>query len=191
MLNCRISGVVGTTGNRRGISGISFGTPQVCESVTVEGVGGVGMFDASTQANTDTFRIKDCSIINCGSDGIKLRSTASQTAVHLVQNSLITGCGGWGIDSQSVAYCRATNNRLRDNASGDVSVLANYETAWNYTTDPYASQAIADADEFVDSANGDFRIKSGSPIWGMGYGVGDQPAGGMRRSRPMNGGITS
>jgi hypothetical protein len=37
---------------------------------------------------------------------------------------------------------------------------------------------VSDADEFVDAANGDYRIKNTSIYWGRNIGAGDEPAAG-------------
>jgi hypothetical protein len=51
--------------------------------------------------------------------------------------------------------------------------------------------AGSDADEFVDAANGDYRIKNTSVYWGRGIGAGDEPAssGGIPIGRLISGGV--
>ncbi len=65
-------------------------------------------------------------------------------------------------------------NRLRDNGtSGNFTGTGNWpttENSVNYTTDS------DDATELVNVAGGDYRIKNTATIWGMGFGVSEQPA---------------
>ena len=105
-----------------------------------------------------------------------LNSTASQTFYHELKGNMITGCGAYGIDGQSAARALVSDNRLRDNTSGNINGLGNYPTGLNnYTTDS------DDATEYVNTATGDYRIKYGCAIWGQGYGAGDEPAPGPSR----------
>lgn len=86
---------------------------------------------------------------------------------------MLTGNGAYGLNYQTNAQVFASGNRFRDNSSGNINGLANYPTDFdNYTTD------AADSDDYVDAANGDFRIKNTAAIWGQGYGVSDEPAAG-------------
>jgi hypothetical protein len=54
--------------------------------------------------------------------------------------------------------------------SGHINGPANYPLTLGNDT-----SAGTDADEFVDAAGGDYRVKYGSTIWGKGYGVSDEP----------------
>lgn len=81
-----------------------------------------------------------------------------------------------GISGNSQAYVTSFQNRLRDNGtSGNWTALAgnsltNENDNINYTTDS------DDASELVNVAGGDYRIKNTATIWGMGFGVSEQPA---------------
>lgn len=76
----------------------------------------------------------------------------------------------YGVLVNSVAMMIVTRNRLRDNTSGNFLGMANYPSDLdNYTA------AGVDADEFVDVAGEDFRIKSGSTYHSERIGAGDEP----------------
>lgn len=93
---------------------------------------------------------------------------AGSSASMRVISSVLVGSSGYAIGGTLgggfLVGCRA-----RDNTSG-VSQAAN-----NHVIDCITS-AGSDADEFVDAASGDYRIKYGSILWGKGIGAGDGPA---------------
>lgn len=165
--NCRIQGVTGTTGNRAGIV-VSGSQDLELIQCTVLGCAGPGVWSNSTNTN-GTLSIRSCVIANNGGSGVLGNPTASQVDYHTVRHCMVTGNGGYGIEAQSAAVF-AFQNRLRDNTSGNFNGMGNYPTDMNNeTTD------AADADDYVDAAGGDFRIKYGSAIWGKGFGVADAP----------------
>lgn len=180
-VNTRMEGVPGTSGDRAGAE-VTGSTDLNLIGCTVVNCGGHGVF--SNSINTSgTVNVVQCVIANNGGSGIKGNPTAAQIDWHLVARSMITGNGGYGIDGQSEARVVATGNRLRDNTSGNINGLGNYPTDLNnYTTD------AADADDYVDAANGDFRIKNTAAIWGQGFGVADQAAAGGGGGGPLVGG---
>jgi parallel beta-helix repeat protein len=139
-------------------------------------VGG-GIADTSVNAGT-TFLVAESVAANCGASGILGTSTASQTTNCIIRNCMITGNGAYGINPQS-SNDVISQNRLRNNTSGNFNTFGNFpSTDVCDVSNIYGSQAAADAAEYVDTTTGDFRIKSGSPIWGYGYGVSDQPSSG-------------
>jgi hypothetical protein len=171
VFNCRIQGVAGSSGNRRGITISSFAAGPI-DMTTVVGCGGDAVVVTSTSAS-QTLRVQRSVLANNGGAGLKANSTASQLSNYFTLGCMVTGNGGWGLDGQSAARWFAAGNRLRDNTSGNFTGMGNYPTdLGNYTTD------AADSDDYVDAANGDFRIKAGSAIHGMGFGVSDQPTTG-------------
>ncbi len=96
---------------------------------------------------------------------------------------MVANNGGYGIfGGDGIAL--VSNSRLRDNTSGNFNALGNYPDS----LDNLVSGGL-DADEFVGVANGDYRIKYGSAIWGQGYGAGDEPApaggGGIDLPEPL------
>lgn len=176
--NSRVTGVAGSSGNR---NGVDFPSTRATAGLSYISVGGIGINFSSTNVNL-VAAVSRCTVAACGSDGIRLPSTASQVNQCLISNNMITGNGGYGINAQSGARTFAANNRLRDNTSGNINGLDNFPTTFdNYTTDS------DDATEYENTAGGDYRIKATATIWGQGYGVADAPAsaggGGGRRNR--------
>lgn len=171
LTNTRLQGVTGTTNSRRGVFLTAFAPAFIVESCTIFGMGGVGVY-VTGQSNVDL--VSNCIINGCGSHGIEVNrsTTAVANAAH-VANNMITNNGGWGANQSSSAGMLASNNRLRNNSSGNFTGMANYPSDIANET-----AAGTDADEYVDAAGGDYRIKNTSTIWGKGYGVSDQPAAG-------------
>lgn len=172
--NIRVEGnLSASSGNRRGFEGYTGTSVTWSSRLCAFNHVGEGFYD--TNASPGTLRYLDkCVFANCGGNGLRMNSTASQTAVCQVSNSMITGNGGYGLDGQS-ANTIISGNRLRSNTSGNITSTGNYPTNFaNETTNIYANQAAADAAEYVNSTAGDFRIKYGSPIWGKGYGISDE-----------------
>jgi hypothetical protein len=176
LTNTRLQGVTGTTNNRRGVVISAFAPAFIVESCTIFGMGGVGVY-VDGQSNID---LLSNSVINgCGSHGLEVNrsTTAIANAAH-VSNNMITNCGGWGINQSSSVGMLASNNRLRNNTSGNFTGMGNYPTDIANET-----AAGTDADEYVDAASFDFRIKNTSSIVGKGYGVSDQPPTGGGSTR--------
>lgn len=170
LINCRIIGPGASvgTGTRHGIVD-TVGYRQI--NCTVVGVGGCGIHSSATSAARQ-FIVDGCTIANCGGSGIYLSNTASPvTATSQVSGCMITGCGEYGITADNKISVTVKDCRLRDNTSGNLYGLGNYPTDLNhYTTDS------DDATEYVDAANGDYRIKNtATNVWNKGYGAGDEP----------------
>lgn len=167
--NCRIEGVTGSSGNRRGFTASSALTQGAF--MTVVNNGGEGVICTSTSAG-QSIRFSQSVIANNGATGFKANSTASQTSFYTVQGLMVTG-NVTGIDGNSGAgRIWVEHTRLRDNTT-DMTGLGNYPTDLNnYTTDD------SDANEYVSTgADGDFSIKNtATNVWGKGFGVRDQPA---------------
>jgi hypothetical protein len=140
---------------------------------------------ANTRSAADgAVGVSEFTIVNCATlantaaiNGPSFPNTATNTQGQHVtaQNCFIANCGV-GINTQNVA-ARILGNRLRNTSNYSVptnSIIAgNYEAAGN------------DTDEFVDAANGDYRIKSTSIYWGKGIGAGDGPPT-VGTSKPVN-----
>lgn len=156
-----------TTGNRNGVE-TNGNNNRTLIGCTIFGNPGRGIEDtvASTSGN---FVVIRSVIANNTSDGARLNNTASQVVQGGFIRNMITGNGGVGINARA-ALVGLLNNRLRDNAGGNLTNFGNYPLDMNYTTDS------DDATEYVDAAAGDFRIKIGATIYGQGYGVSDQIA---------------
>lgn len=172
LVNCRVEGVAGSSGNRRGVTANATTTTLV--DCTVVNSGGEGIIVTTTNV-AQNLKISRCVIANNGATGLKANSTASQTTLHETHRCMVTGNGTAGIDGNSAAArWLVEQNRLRDNTT-NITGLGNYPIDLNnYTTDS------DDATEYVSTgANGDFSIKNtASAIWGKGFGVRDQPAAG-------------
>jgi hypothetical protein len=170
-------GSTGGSGNRMGVdaSGL-FGNNAsvgILTRCTIRSVAGLG-FSNSSSAAVST-RIQNCVIASTGSGSAGVFGTNTDGKSSVVSNCVIVNCGGWGIDVGTGGRFIITNNRLRDNSSGTITGTGsgNYPTNFDNET-----AAGTDADEFVDAAGGDYRIKNTSSIWGKGFGVSDQPAAG-------------
>jgi hypothetical protein len=171
--NCRVEGVTGSSGNRRGITAAAISNNF--ELVTVVNNGGEGIICTSV-STSQNIRLRRSVVANNGSTGVKANSTAAQVENYEVHGCMITG-NVTGIDGNSDAgRVVVTHTRLRDNTT-NISSIGNFPVDQSvYTTDS------DDATEYVSTgANGDFRIKTGATIWGMGFGVRDQAASGRRR----------
>lgn len=92
--------------------------------------------------------------------------------LKLVRNCVIVGAANWGVATAAAASMTITNCRLRNNTSGAITATSTGE-AIELSNDTTSG---TDADEFVDAANRDYRIKYGSAYWGKGIGAGDGPA---------------
>jgi len=166
--NLRVTGVTGSSGTRHGIIINAFSPTASITRTLIASVGGVG-FHMTGAAAPDL--LSRCTIINCGSDGVRIvRSAAGLREV--VVHCYIANCGGYGINMSSSTGLFSLHNRFRDNTSGSLTGLGNLPEYDSYTTDS------DDATEFVDAGTGDYRIKSGSVIHGNGYGVSDQASSG-------------
>lgn len=159
--NTRIEGVPGAGGTRFGVNvaSVSAGLLHRC---TIVNCGGRGI-----SATAASLEIYQSVVANNGATN--LHATVTFDAVGL----MLTGSGGWGVDGNSSGVRTfVAHNRLRDNASGNITGLGNYPLDLDiYTVDS------DDASEYVSAgANGDFSIKNTATIWGMGFGVRDEPA---------------
>ena len=171
--NCRIIGnSSASSGNRNGVS-TATATLRYFRLTVINNPGaGIAL---STTTTTSTTNIYNCMVHGNGT-GISFPSTASQTGMQRVMGCYIANSTTAGINGNSQAYVTSFQNRLRDNGtSGNWTALAgnnltNENDNINYTTDS------DDASELVNVAGGDYRIKNTATIWGMGFGVSEEPA---------------
>lgn len=169
--NLRVYGVVGSSGNRRGIVTAASTSHHTVTGCCVFGVGGGGIRMETSTANSATaMRVDRNTVVNVGGDGIYLQNTATPLTV-IVDGNCVTGSGGYGINGAG-GFSQLTNNRTRDNTSGNVTALGNYTEYDGYTTD------AADADDYFDPTNYDFRIRADTPFSFRGIGVSQIPTGG-------------
>jgi hypothetical protein len=165
---CRVRGSAGTTNDRRGITVNAFGPSVSITECVVFGVGGVGV---RVQGNATPDLIANNVVVNAGSHGIEISRSSTSNDIHaIVANNVVVNSGGWGINQSSSVGLYATNNRLRDNTSGNITGLGNYAEFDNYTTD------ADDAADFVDATNGNYQIKSTAGFAGRNIGVSQQAA---------------
>lgn len=186
LYNCRFQGVTGSSGNRDGVitSGTTNQVSQTFSRIACFGHGGNGFADRTTTTVSRYLHLSESTFAGNGGSGIYLASTASQATARSIVNCQITGNAAYGIDAQSAARVALFNCRLRDNTSGNINGMGNYPTDLGiYTTDD------SDANEYVDTGTGDYRIKNtATNVWGKAFGAGDQPpasgtAGYPRRAR--------
>lgn len=178
MDNVRVEGVAGSSGNRDGVAFSGTTARNVLSRLTVVGNGGRGIAYTGSNAGVTLF-LNDCTVVGNAGDQVQFPNTASQTNICVARRCLITGGGAYGINPGANTNLLVSQCRLRDNTSGNLGTFGNYPTDLNnYTTDS------DDATEYVNAAGGDYRIKYGSAIWGMGFGAGDEPApaGGANRA---------
>jgi hypothetical protein len=151
--NCRIEGnASANAGNRYG----STNNAQRCTFINCKGSGVYfNSGSAGCVAEQSVF-------VGCGI-GVKYLGNTRK----YVQRSVIVGSTTYGVDGLNTTI---EDSRLRNNTSGDILDTGNEHSMGNDTS------AGTDADEFVDAANGDYRIKYGSSLWGKGIGAGDGPA---------------
>jgi hypothetical protein len=168
--NLRIDGTAGvTSGNRIGVNPGSAG--NIIQRVTVINCAGGGIL---CSGGTNTGRFSDvlrCLVIGCGNYGIKANDTASQTVFHTLIGNVVVACD-YNIDGSTNGRLILGNNRLRNPVSSNYLNIANADNSSDNVT------TGTNADEFVDAAGGDYRIKNTSDLWGKGFGPGDEPAAG-------------
>lgn len=164
VINCRISQSGASSGSRIAFGRTTGGVSGKIALCTIIGFTGGGIV-LSTTNTSQTLNLYRNTIVNCGSHGVQLSSTASVSRSTMERN-YVANNGGYGIDIQG-NYAWVTNNRMRDNTSGNFNSSSNYGDYGSYTTD------ASDADEFVDAGAGDYRIKYGCAIHGRNYGAGE------------------
>jgi hypothetical protein len=108
-------------------------------------------------------------IIGCvfvGGKGLKAQSSWGK---QIVRNSVIVGSSQYGVTVSGANNVELSGNRFRNNTSGAFNSISGEVLDLSNDTSPGT-----DADEFVDAANGDYRIKATSALWGKGIGAGDE-----------------
>lgn len=171
-----------TSGSYQSAFEFNSSSPPIMDNCRAEGAGiGTG-FRASSIGN---YTIANCvaynfatafSAVGSGSRWNMTRCTAkavttgisttsTRNADGLIARNFIVA-GTTGITLNAIHNCGVYDNRIRAT------------TAKSFATDQveYGNLTVSgtDADEFVDSANGDLRIKSTSAYWGLGIGASDE-----------------
>lgn len=164
MLNCRLQGnPSATTSTRNGLA--SAASPGLLMGCTICDNPGNAIHLTAATGNLSVNAIQS-TFANNG-NGI-LVASSNTTAASRIDNSFLAGAGN-GIDVRLASNSRYMGNRIRVGGTPIVNQID-----WPSTYNDTASGS--DADEFVDAANGDFRIKRSSIYWGKGIGAGDEPA---------------
>jgi hypothetical protein len=166
-----------TSGNRYGFVGSSVFGPIFVSGCQC----GIRQTSSATSGSNNSLFVSGVTLTNCNI-GIELpTATSGGSACLSVFNSMIANCTT-GV-TQPFGRYELANTRLRNttNVSPENSLLLN----------EIFDASGSDADEFVDAANGDYRIKNTSIYWGRGIGAGDQPAagGGIPIGRLISGGV--
>jgi hypothetical protein len=139
----------------------------------------VGGVNNSTGANSG-MGANRCTIVNC-TTGLRTDAATSGGTSTIVSNAnMIANCTT-GL-SQNFGRYIGTKTRLRN--------TSNFANTSVFPSTGFLTASGNDADEFVDAANGDYRIKNTSIYWGRGIGAGDEPAaGGIPIGRLISGGV--
>lgn len=155
-------------GNRYGVEKRG-NTTLTLSRVTV--VGCAVAFRHSSNGTNSYLQLMRCMAINSSGDGVVNINNNSDCENSILAGCVVVGSGGYGLRATVQEQIRAIGSRLRDNTSGNTT----------NGNDPLLGCEIGagtDAAEFVDAANGDYRIKNTSTLWGRGIGAGDEPASG-------------
>jgi len=161
LLNCRLEGnSAASSGDRHGVVSAAS-LPAILKSAIV-GIPGIAinMTGTGNQACTVV-----SSVLYAAGGGIFHASTTS-TGRSTVESNIIVITGGDGI-TLTANVNTITRNRIRVSGTA-LPGQANLPTALNFT------DSGSDAAEFVNVANGDYRIKFGSTYWGKSIGAGDE-----------------
>lgn len=182
--NCRFEGnASATSGTRAGNSFNASVFPRMYSRNCLLNIPGNAFANLRSAAD-GSVGVSEMTIVNCATlagtaaiNGPSFVSTNTNTQQQHVtaQNCFIANCGT-GLNTQNVA-ARILGNRIR--CTTNYTVPANSIIAGNYEA------AGSDADEFVDAASGDYRIKRTSIYWGKGIGAGDEMTA-SGTSRPTN-----
>lgn len=101
--------------------------------------------------------------ISAGLSGIKI--VTGSTVLHFLFNNCITDGGGYAIDMVSAANAGVfSNNRSRDNFSGDINLATNWAAATNFSE---VTSGTGTSD-YVNYAGQDFRLIKASPATAAG-----------------------
>lgn len=179
LVNCRIEGnPSASSGNRDGFNNNSGNATHIFDRCTFINNPGSGVDFVPGSSSSGLSGFFQCLIANNGGDGVTGNTSASKSTsqgFRKFDKTIIVNNGGWAVNQQTnFDIHNYSGCRMRNNASGKFSLGG---TGNFYEIDPDDS-AGTDADEFVDAASGDYRIKKTSLLWGKGLGPGDEPSSG-------------
>lgn len=159
--NVRLEGnPAATTGTRRGMS-FNTATPQGVNQLAFIGFPNEGYYNSGSANH----QIQNVVAANCGDHGIELDDPANES---IISRSVFVNNGGYGVTVGTTATHLIDGNLIRGNTLGGISKPDNCRDGNNYS-------AGSDAVDFVDAANGDYRIARTSAYWGLNIGAGDEP----------------
>jgi hypothetical protein len=174
--NCRfVANPSATSGNRDGVVLASNVQMALGRGCTIVGVPRYGVWVSASASAGPAARIINCTIYNCGT-AIFANTDAATTNHNIIDKCFIANCTT-GIDANTTAAI-VRSNRIRVSGTA-IDIPDN-----GYSSDNDTSSG-SDSAEFVDAANGDFRIKSTSIFWGKGLGAADEASSGGT-SKPVN-----
>lgn len=172
--NCRAVG---------GSSGFSGSQNAAYFAVNSTVSGAINGFSTATVAQDRSFRLDHCTIV-ASSVGVSSDSATATNSTQQITNCFIVAPTGLDFTNKTV-QAPIAYNRIR--ATTPITAAADSFIGENYTA------AGSDEAEFVDAANGDYRIKFGSAYWDLGVGVSREPApsgGGGANLHPLQGIVT-
>lgn len=190
MHNCRINGNKNATSSgRNGWVNNTSNTTYVFRNIVITNMPGYGIsYDFTGTASS--LGLTNFLIANCG-NGIRFRGNGTANSITW-EDGVIVNCDAYAIliPSGYVHNARWNNLRVRNCPSG-ISVFD--QTGWESSPTIYTASGT-DANEFVNVANNDYRIKYGSEYWGMSLGLFNEPAPsqaatGIKLGRLISGGV--
>jgi len=162
----------GTHGINFSTSSGSYGIIKNCTAYDINGGSGGGI----RVDTADYVDIENCLVFDNAGYGILIASNAEPTDV---KHCTVYGNGKSGIrcnasDTTIIDTISTSNSEWGVNTYATVAVSIDYSDVWNNTSGSYdnltkitvGSHCISSNPLFVDAANGDFRLGSGSPCIG-------------------------
>lgn len=174
--NCRFEAPVGSAGNRRLIMSLGGGGARINVQNCVCIGGNEGIWWDTGSPNGGNQGIIANNVIYspgaaAGGNGIMLEDSVAAATELLCANNVVVGYVN-GINGNG-GPSAVVNNRCRDNTTAQIVAPAAGAPYFENITD-----AGTDADEFVNAAGGDFRIKNSCSWVDRGIGVSREPAAG-------------
>lgn len=125
-------------------------------------------------------------ISDCSGDAIDI--VTGTTVTHLISNNIFTDNGGYAIDFNNAAVASVlSNNRYRDNTSGNINLGTDWVTATNWgavTTDTGGPET-----DYVDAASDNYNLIASSPAVNAGLPL-NAAIGALQRDQSGGGGAT-
>lgn len=168
--NVRMVGNPGASGGTRHGLQTSANTSLLASHCTVIDTPGYAYANTGNAVVSAILQMLRSTAYDCGGGFLgSATSTLTTASLHTIIGCLAVNNAAYGV-SMTQGPVLTVGGRFRDNTSGNFLGDGN-GLQINPITD-----AGTDADEFVDAAAGDLRIKNTSSLWGLGIGPADQPA---------------